>query len=82
MGEISEDVVVVDPPRSGLDRNVIDKLLSSEVEKIIYVSCNPITFARDLNILKVKYKLEDIVLFDMFPNTRHVECVTLLQRKD
>lgn len=79
MGEISEDVVVVDPPRSGLDRNVIDKLLSSEVEKIIYVSCNPITFARDLNILKVKYKLEDIVLFDMFPNTRHVECVCLLK---
>ena len=82
MGEISEDVVVVDPPRSGLDRNVIDKLLSSEVEKIIYVSCNPITFARDLNILKVKYKLEDIVLFDMFPNTRHVECVSVLCLKE
>jgi len=75
------DVVVVDPPRSGLDKTTINKIISSNVKKLVYVSCNPITLARDLNILKDKYEIEDITLFDMFPNTKHVESVVCLNIK-
>ena len=81
ISNISSDVVVVDPPRSGLDKKTINTLLNSSSKKIVYVSCDPITLARDLNILKEKYELKDITLFDMFPNTRHVECVSVLHRK-
>lgn len=76
--KIEEDIVVVDPPRNGLDKITIQKLKESNVKKIIYVSCSPITLARDLNILKEKYDLNDITLLDLFPNTNHVECVSLL----
>lgn len=77
---INEDVVVVDPPRSGLDDITIKLLNNSNSKKIVYVSCNPITLARDINILKNNYTLKDITLFDMFPNTRHVESVVVLER--
>ena len=82
ISKINEEVVVVDPPRSGLDKVSTQKLLKSSSKKIVYVSCNPITLARDINLLKDKYELIDITLFDMFPNTKHVESVILLQRKD
>ena len=78
---IEADTVVVDPPRAGLDKVTVNKLLTSNVKKIVYVSCNPITLARDINSLKDKYEVEDMTLFDMFPNTRHVECVIKLHRK-
>lgn len=78
INEIVEDVVVVDPPRSGLDSTTIKRILDSNVERLIYVSCNPITLARDINILKDKYNLVGMSLFDMFPNTSHAECVCLL----
>ena len=78
INEIVEDVVVVDPPRSGLDSTTIKRILDSKVERLIYVSCNPITLARDINILKDKYNLVSMSLFDMFPNTSHAECVCLL----
>ena len=78
INEIVEDVVVVDPPRSGLDSTTIKRILDSRIERLIYVSCNPITLARDINILKDKYNLVSISLFDMFPNTSHAECVCLL----
>lgn len=81
MGSLDYDVVVVDPPRSGLDVTTIDKLLDGNVKKIVYVSCNPITLARDIKLLSDKYELKDITLFDMFPNTKHVECVSLLSIK-
>lgn len=81
INKIDADVVVVDPPRSGLDNNTIKMLLDSNVKKIVYVSCNPITLARDLNLLKTRYELKDITLFDMFPKTVHVECVSVLYRK-
>ena len=80
--DINYDVVVVDPPRSGLDNITISKLLDSNVRKIVYVSCNPITLARDINLLKDKYDVKDITLFDMFPNTKHVESVCLLTLKN
>ena len=75
------DVAVVDPPRDGLDKITINKLLKSSVKKIVYVSCNPLTLARDLKLLKDKFVLEDITLVDMFPNTRHVESVCALKLK-
>lgn len=73
------DVVVVDPPRSGLDKMTIDYLKDLECKKIVYVSCDPMTLARDLKLLEDKYTVEDICLVDMFPNTYHVECVCLLK---
>lgn len=82
ISNISSDVVVVDPPRSGLDKKTINTLLDSSSKKIVYVSCDPITLARDLNLLKEKYELKDITLFDMFPNTRHIETVCNLDRKN
>lgn len=76
------DVVVVDPPRSGLDKNTLNNLLNSGSNKIVYVSCSPITLARDINILKSKYEIKDITLFDMFPNTKHIESVCLFELKE
>lgn len=79
--EIIGDVLIVDPPRNGLDKITINKIINSSIKKIVYVSCNPITLARDLKILKEKYELDQITLFDMFPNTNHVECICLLKLK-
>ncbi len=81
IGDINEEVVVVDPPRSGLDKKTLNALFSSGAKRIVYVSCNPITLARDINLLKDRYFLDDITLFDMFPNTKHVESVSVLQLK-
>ena len=79
--EIDEDVVVVDPPRSGLDDKTRNIIINSNVKKLVYVSCNPITLARDINILKEKYDIIDITLFDNFPNTKHMESVVLLEKR-
>lgn len=76
------DVIIVDPPRGGLNRKTINELLKIKAKKIIYVSCNPITLVRDLNLLTNDYKLELVRPFDMFPNTYHVECVLLLNLKE
>lgn len=74
------DIVIVDPPRSGLDKITKNKLLKIEADTIIYVSCDPMTLARDINDLKEKYYLKDITLFDMFPQTYHVESVCILKK--
>ena len=79
--KIDEDVVVVDPPRSGLDDKTRNIIINSNIKKLVYVSCNPITLARDINILKEKYDIIDITLFDNFPNTIHMESVCVLERK-
>ncbi len=76
------DVVIVDPPRSGLGYKAIKNITEINSKKIIYTSCDSATLARDLNILKNNYRVEEITLVDMFPNTHHVESVILLQRKD
>lgn len=76
------DLLVVDPPRSGMDKTVVEKILEIEPDKMIYVSCDPITLARDIKILSEKYSVEKVAPFDMFPNTYHVENVVLLQRKN
>ena len=81
--EINEkiDLIITDPPRSGMDNFTIETILKLETQKLIYMSCEPITLARDLNILKEKYDIKKIKLFDMFPNTYHVETVCVLERK-
>lgn len=74
-------VVVVDPPRKGLDEEFINSVLEVSPEKIIYVSCNPATFARDINkFVEAGYTLGNVQPLDMFPQTQHVEAVTLLTR--
>ncbi|MEG1146201.1 MAG: 23S rRNA (uracil(1939)-C(5))-methyltransferase RlmD [Bacilli bacterium] len=72
--------IIVDPPRSGLTTSIIKDIYQIKPEKIVYVSCDPITLARDLNILKEKYEVLEITPFDMFPNTYHVETVVKLKR--
>lgn len=75
------DAIILDPPRSGLDKKTKDTLLKIKSPKLIYISCNPITLARDLNTLKDLYDIKDISLFDMFPNSYHVESIAHLQLK-
>ncbi len=75
------DNMIVDPPRNGLSKKVINKILSSNIKNIIYVSCDPITLRRDLLLLKDKYNIDNITTFDMFPNTYHVENVCTLSIK-
>lgn len=74
------DTVIVDPPRAGLNKNAIDEILMISPKKLIYVSCDPMTLARDLNILSERYKIKELTPVDMFPNTAHVETVALLSR--
>ncbi|KGX90214.1 RNA methyltransferase [Pontibacillus halophilus JSM 076056 = DSM 19796] len=76
------DVVVVDPPRKGCDENLLNAMIEVKPEKIVYVSCNPSTLARDLRILEDGgYETQEVQPVDMFPQTSHVECVTWLKRK-
>lgn len=74
-------VVVVDPPRKGLDKKVIDSFLCSEPKQIVYLSCNPATLARDLSYLTEKYSVEFIQPYDMFPETANVETLVSLRIK-
>lgn len=72
------DVIITDPPRAGMHPDVVNRLMEIEAEKIVYVSCNAATQARDLLVLKEKYEVLDIQPVDMFPHTQHVENVVLL----
>lgn len=74
------ETVIVDPPRAGLHAKLIEKLLEMEPQKIVYVSCNIATQARDLNLLKEKYLIERLQPVDMFPQTHHIECVAELSK--
>ena len=75
------DTIIVDPPRVGLNRKVIDNIIKIAPKNLIYVSCNSTTLARDLNYLKDKYEINNVKLFDLFANTYHVECVVVLKLK-
>lgn len=75
------DVVIVDPPRKGVDRKAIAIMKKISPKKIVYVSCNPVTMARDLSYLNDLYDVKKVTPVDMFPNTAHVESVVLLERK-
>ena len=76
-----KDIVIVDPPRKGLSKELIDSLINGKVPRIIYVSCNPQTLARDLKLLENDYEISTIHPVDMFPYTIHCECVTRLEHK-
>ncbi len=75
------DVIITDPPRAGMHQDVIDVILFAEPKRIVYVSCNPATQARDLALLDAKYKLTAVQPVDMFPHTQHVENVVLLEKR-
>jgi 23S rRNA (uracil1939-C5)-methyltransferase len=75
------DVIITDPPRAGMHQDVIDTILFASPNRIVYVSCNPATQARDLQLLDTDYKVEAVQPVDMFPHTQHVENVVLLTRR-
>jgi 23S rRNA (uracil1939-C5)-methyltransferase len=73
------DVIITDPPRAGMHEKLVNKLLEIGAPKIVYVSCNTATQARDLALLNARYSVERIQPVDMFPHTHHIECVVLLR---
>jgi 23S rRNA (uracil1939-C5)-methyltransferase len=75
------DVIITDPPRAGMHDKLVTKLLEITAPKIVYVSCNTATQARDIGLLSEKYSVEKIQPVDMFPHTHHIECVVLLKLK-
>jgi 23S rRNA (uracil1939-C5)-methyltransferase len=75
------DVIITDPPRAGMHEDVVNVILNAEPKRIVYVSCNPATQARDLALLDAKYKVTKVQPVDMFPHTQHVENVVLLTVK-
>jgi 23S rRNA (uracil1939-C5)-methyltransferase len=75
------DVIITDPPRAGMHDDVIRTILFAEPDRIVYVSCNPATQARDLSLLDEKYKVGKVQPVDMFPHTHHVENVVLLVKR-
>ena len=75
------DVIITDPPRAGMHEDVVNTILNAEPSRIVYVSCNPATQARDLNLLDAKYRVKHIQPVDMFPHTSHVENVVLLEKR-
>ncbi len=74
------DVIITDPPRAGMDKPVIDVILNAAPDRIVYVSCNPATQARDLQLMSEYYQIEAVQPVDMFPHTHHVENVIKLKR--
>ncbi|MBP3463577.1 MAG: 23S rRNA (uracil(1939)-C(5))-methyltransferase RlmD [Clostridia bacterium] len=79
---VNADVIFVDPPRKGCDKTAIETILNIEPKKVVYVSCNPATLARDLKVFSTKYEIKEITPVDMFPFTSHVECVAVLILKN
>ena len=74
------DVVILDPPRAGMHQNLVASLMQLEPKEIVYVSCNPATQARDLNIMKEKYRIVSCQPVDMFPQTYHIENIVKLMK--
>lgn len=74
------DLIIVDPPRKGLDKITLNYLMNSFAKRLIYVSCDPLTLGRDLKILTEKYIIKEVNAYDMFPYTYHIETIVLLER--
>jgi 23S rRNA (uracil1939-C5)-methyltransferase len=72
------DVVITDPPRAGMHPDVVGQILKASPQRIVYVSCNPATQARDVSLLSENYRVERVQPVDMFPHTSHAENVMLL----
>ena len=79
--KMSVDVLMVDPPRKGLANSLMDSLKNIKPKKIVYISCNPATLARDLSLLSDTYNIGDVTPVDMFPMTNHIESVVALTKK-
>ena len=75
-------VIILDPPRAGCDKLIMDKISNCGAEKIIYVSCNPDSLARDVSRISDSFKITKVIPFEMFPQTKHVETLVVLKRKD
>lgn len=75
------DVLLADPPRSGMDEAMINTILSSSIRKIVYISCNPATLGKNIKDLKKEYDVRTVIPFDMFPGTPHIESITVLERR-
>jgi 23S rRNA (uracil1939-C5)-methyltransferase len=75
------NVIITDPPRAGMDEDVVKTILFASPERIVYVSCNPATQARDLQLLDAEYEVKAVQPVDMFPHTQHVENVVLLNKR-
>jgi 23S rRNA (uracil1939-C5)-methyltransferase len=73
------DVIITDPPRAGMTEKLIQQLLTMRAPKVVYVSCNPATQARDLQLLSAAYQITRLQPVDMFPHTHHIENVALLE---
>ena len=81
--EYKPDIIVVDPPRSGVNPKAIKKLVSYGIEQIVYISCNPVSLAENIvDFAEYGYKVSDVELVDMFPGTRHVETVCVLRKEN
>ncbi len=75
------DVMIIDPPRSGMHKDVVKQIIAAAPEKIVYVSCNPATMARDLNLIRDYYKIVEVQPVDLFPHTYHIESVAKVQKR-
>lgn len=73
--------VILDPPRAGLDKNTKEYLINNDIKRIVYVSCNPITLARDIKELNNIYNVKEVTCYDMFPFSEHCESITVLERR-
>jgi 23S rRNA (uracil1939-C5)-methyltransferase len=77
----SPDVIITDPPRAGMHEDVVNAILKSGASRVVYVSCNPATQARDIGLLSAGYDVKKVQPVDMFPQTFHVENVVLMESK-
>ena len=75
------DIIITDPPRAGMHPDVVQTILNAKPQRIVYVSCNPATQARDLSLMDADYRVVEVQPVDMFPHTPHVENVVLLERR-
>ena len=75
------DIIITDPPRAGMHSDVINVILRAQPQRIVYVSCNPATQARDLEMLCQDYNISEIQPVDMFPHTPHVENVVMMEKR-
>ncbi len=76
------DIIITDPPRSGMAEKVVQQILAARPEKVVYISCNPATQARDIQLMSELYKVTEVQPVDMFPHTQHVENVALLVKRE
>jgi 23S rRNA (uracil1939-C5)-methyltransferase len=79
--DVRPQVMIIDPPRAGMHPDVVERVLAIKPERIVYVSCNPSTMARDLALMKEDYRVEEVQPVDMFPHTFHIESVARLSRR-